>query len=233
MKYFIDTEFIEGFHKPLFGKKRHFIDLISIGIVAEDGRQYYAISNEYSYSKADEWVKVNVITKAYRNIVHGDSRNRFRVESFHHHFGKKNKKIAKEILEFVYPHISCKFKKNMEEFYIRTIKYGWNEQLEFYGYYADYDWVLFCSLFGKMIDLPKDFPMYCKDIKQMLDDKANNLITMGKGTHSAGDKWYADNTEEALSELKNHPSFPIQYDEHDAILDAMWNKKLYEYLQSI
>jgi len=24
MKYFIDTEFIEGFHKPLFGKRRHF-----------------------------------------------------------------------------------------------------------------------------------------------------------------------------------------------------------------
>lgn len=32
MKYFLDTEFIEGFHKPLFGKRRHFIDLISIAI---------------------------------------------------------------------------------------------------------------------------------------------------------------------------------------------------------
>ena len=35
MKYFFDTEFIEGFHKPLFGKRRHHIDLISIGIVDE------------------------------------------------------------------------------------------------------------------------------------------------------------------------------------------------------
>ena len=48
MKYFLDTEFIEGFHKPLFGKKRHFIDLISIGIVCEDGREYYAVSNEFN-----------------------------------------------------------------------------------------------------------------------------------------------------------------------------------------
>ena len=56
MKYFIDTEFIEGFHKPLFGKRRHFIDLISIGIVAEDGREYYAISNGYRYKDADKWV---------------------------------------------------------------------------------------------------------------------------------------------------------------------------------
>lgn len=26
------------------------------------------------------------------------------------------------------------------------------------GYYADYDWVAFCQLFDRMIDLPKDFP---------------------------------------------------------------------------
>ena len=39
MKYFIDTEFIEGFHTPIFGKRRHFIDLISIAIVCEDGRK--------------------------------------------------------------------------------------------------------------------------------------------------------------------------------------------------
>ncbi len=43
MKYFLDQEFHEGFHKPIFGKKRHFIDLISIGIVSEDDRKFYAI----------------------------------------------------------------------------------------------------------------------------------------------------------------------------------------------
>lgn len=41
MKYFLDTEFHEGFNKPLFGKNRHFIDLISIGIVSSDNRKYY------------------------------------------------------------------------------------------------------------------------------------------------------------------------------------------------
>lgn len=59
MKYFIDTEFIEGFHKPMFGKRRHFIDLISIGIVREDGRTYSAISNEYQYKDAYKWVLKN------------------------------------------------------------------------------------------------------------------------------------------------------------------------------
>jgi len=41
----------------------------------------------------------------------------------------------------------------------------------FYAYYADYDWVVFAQLFGKMKDLPKGFPMYCKDLKQSLDEK--------------------------------------------------------------
>ncbi len=44
---------------------------------------------------------------------------------------------------------------------------------KFYGYYADYDWVVLCQLFGRMVDLPKDFPMYCRDLKQMLDDYDN------------------------------------------------------------
>ena len=51
-KYFYDTEFIED------GKT---IDLISIGIVCEDGREYYAQSVEFDESKASEWVKENVL----------------------------------------------------------------------------------------------------------------------------------------------------------------------------
>jgi hypothetical protein len=43
MRFFIDTEFVED------GKT---IDLISIGIVAEDGREYYAVSAEYDIEKA-------------------------------------------------------------------------------------------------------------------------------------------------------------------------------------
>jgi len=62
-KYFIDFEFIEGFKKPILGKRRHFIDMISVGIICEDGREYYAISNEWRYKDADKWVKENVIHK--------------------------------------------------------------------------------------------------------------------------------------------------------------------------
>lgn len=39
---------------------------------------------------------------------------------------------------------------------------------EFWGYFSDYDWVLFCWHFGKMVNLPPHFPMFCRDLKQEL-----------------------------------------------------------------
>lgn len=37
---------------------------------------------------------------------------------------------------------------------------------EFWTWYGDYDWVGFCWLFGKMIDLPEGFPMFALDLRQ-------------------------------------------------------------------
>jgi len=51
VKYWIDTEFIE---------RPYAIDLISIGLVAEDGREFYAESTEVDWSKASRWTLENV-----------------------------------------------------------------------------------------------------------------------------------------------------------------------------
>ena len=45
------------------------------------------------------------------------------------------------------------------------------ERPEFWAYYADYDWVVLCQLFGTMMDLPDGWPMYCRDLKQLMDDR--------------------------------------------------------------
>lgn len=213
MKYFLDTEFIEGFHKPLFGKRRHFIDLISIAIVAEDGREYSAVSNEYNYKDADQWVKDNVIVPLYLNTCHGDQRNQMNETNFHKSFGKSTLQISMEI-----------------EYFIRYNVNSDKQPFEFYGYYADYDWVLFCSLFGRMIDLPKGFPMYCKDLKQILDEKA---LSIYPGTTFYHKPNTPDTLENRINWIKVRPGFPKQQNEHSALDDAKWNKKLYEFLQAI
>lgn len=38
---------------------------------------------------------------------------------------------------------------------------------EIWGWYADYDWVVICQLFGSMVDLPTGWPMFCRDAKQL------------------------------------------------------------------
>jgi hypothetical protein len=54
VKYFIDTEFSErGAHQP--------IDLISIAVVAEDGREFYAVSSEFNAVDCNPWVVENVL----------------------------------------------------------------------------------------------------------------------------------------------------------------------------
>lgn len=54
---------------------------------------------------------------------------------------------------------------------------------EFWAYYADYDWVALCQLYGRMIDLPKGWPMFCRDLKQVAGDR--KLIPQTTTEHNA------------------------------------------------
>lgn len=56
---------------------------------------------------------------------------------------------------------------------------------EFWGYYAAYDWVVFCWLFGAMINLPEKWPMYCRDLKQLADDLGKPKFKKPVGAHDA------------------------------------------------
>lgn len=257
MKYYIDTEFIEGFHKPLFGKRRHFIDLISIAIVAEDGREYRAISSEYNYREASEFVKNKVLLPLYKDTVHGDARNHIDTTNFHKHFGKPNSVIAKEIIKFVNPGTGNDFAfgvkseahkqkfdayvklHNIKKFEVTELINGsiqksnyWLAQPEFYAYFANYDWVLFCSLFGDMNALPKGFPFYCRDLKQMLDEYVQKewlpaSISFMQGTSKN------ITFDLALEKLKGLDTYPKQENEHLDIDDARWNVKLHKFINQL
>lgn len=51
MRYFIDAEFIDDGCT---------VDPISLGVVAEDGREFYAESSEVPWHRANDWVNANV-----------------------------------------------------------------------------------------------------------------------------------------------------------------------------
>jgi hypothetical protein len=74
------------------------------------------------------------------------------------------------------------------------------EKPEFWAYYADYDWVALCQLFGTMMDLPKGWPKFCMDVKQFCA--------------SLGDP-----------KLPKDPDA-----EHNALADARWTQEAWEFL---
>jgi hypothetical protein len=238
MKYFLDTEFLEGQQKMCGKLTKPTIDLISIGIVCEDGREYYAISKDFNLKEAwnrwqqrtgqgdrnnteprEYWLRDNVLRKIYFQLLQLYSSDLSRktqlnvrvkeksgIELFTYRnmkwllnkYGSSNKEIASDIIIFMDVDVSVEY---------------WVAKPQFYAYYADYDWVVFCWLFGSMMDLPKGFPMYCRDLKQMLDEKAP--------------------TQYALDSAKTHVDYPKQTNEHDALADARWNKELYKFLNKI
>lgn len=161
MKYFIDTEFIEY---------PNTIDLISIGIKCEDGRRYYAISADYNFKKASDWVVKNVITPIYVDFVPANQQSHCNIPNvvdFHKLYGKSINEIKADILEFVgFPEYE-------------------NGKPEFWGYYCDYDWVVFCWIFGTMMDLPDGFPMYCVDLQQLLVQYNLAKLPDPDGVHNA------------------------------------------------
>ena len=269
-KYYIDTEFLEGTQKEnfpisLFRKNTPpTIDLISIGIVSEDEREYYAISKDFNLKEAwnrfdikqhsgdrrnqgdgtykEYWIRENVLKPIFEELISKwsemeykaiqlrtttgyDPSMKFNYKSLKRLisiFGKTNKQIAEEIISF-----TTTYSENKDEI--------WDEP-EFYAYYADYDWVAFCWLFGKMMDLPDSFPMYCKDLKQTLDEIVENknwdyhkdiLLSMNN------EKDRPASFKEKLEKVKTHYDYPTQENEHSAIFDARWNKKLHEFLNSL
>jgi hypothetical protein len=165
MRYFLDTEFVED-------AERRTIDLISIGIAAEDGRTYYAISLDFDQARADEWVTTNVLSKLPKRPFENSS-----TAAGIPNVWKSRKQIKQDIIDFIGDDVP-----------------------EFWGYFADYDWVSFCWLFGKMVDLPDTFPSYCLDIKQLMD--------------STG--------------VQDVPFEPES--EHSALSDATWNRKAFDWL---
>jgi hypothetical protein len=54
VRYFYDCEFIED------GTT---IELVSIGVVDEQGREFYAVSTEFDPTRAIDWVRRNVLDK--------------------------------------------------------------------------------------------------------------------------------------------------------------------------
>ena len=156
MRYFYDTEFIED------GKT---VDLISIGIVADDGREYYAVNADMPIDRIREhtWLVDNVVpTLPMRNaharlIMDVDRSNRL---------VKPPWVIANEVRDFVLTPDS--------------------EAPELWAYFGAYDHVVLCQLFGTMMQLPDGMPMFTHELMQLWEQAGRpDKPEQGEGEHNA------------------------------------------------
>lgn len=83
-------------------------------------------------------------------------------------------KASTWVKENVFPHLSGPLMSR--DSIARAVKSFVGPKPELWAYYADYDWVVLCQLYGTMMDLPEGWPMYCRDFKQYLDDRGNPRI---------------------------------------------------------
>jgi hypothetical protein len=170
MRYFFDTEFIED------GKT---IELISIALVAEDGRELYCCNSECKLDRANDWVKQHVLPHLPKRQSYGWASPHPYGTSIPPWMSRQD--IKEAVLKFAPP----------------------ESKPHFWAYFADYDWVVFCQLFGKMVDLPQGYSMFCRDLKQVM---------YHFGVHK-----------------KDTPPKPVNA--HDALADARWNLALFKYLE--
>ena len=132
--YCYDTEFLND---------GRIIELISIGIVCEDGREYYAINSDVDVERVtnDRWLLENVWLHLPLDHAGLLDVTDTRV--------KPKSLIANEVREFLLS--------------------GAATAPELWAYFAAYDHVALAQLWGKLIDLPEGIPRYTHDLRQEMD----------------------------------------------------------------
>lgn len=122
MKVFFDTEFT-GLHKGT--------SLISIGLISEDGKTFYAELTDYDETQIDKWLQENILD----NLIM-KQRNAF------YYYINDNESFAKG-----------------DKAKISTLLERWLLQFDSVEIWSDclaYDWVLFSDIFGHAFNIPSN-----------------------------------------------------------------------------
>jgi hypothetical protein len=145
MRIFYDCEFHErGSRQP--------IEFISIGMVNQDGDEYYAINSQVTWWAIykNVWLRENVLTQLPGTIKnYGNGGGTFEPDDSSGLY-LPPAQIAVEVSNFCDPGRK-------------------GDKVELWAHYSDYDHVVLAQLFGSMIDLPKHMPMYTRDFQQVTD----------------------------------------------------------------
>lgn len=147
MKVWYDTEFVDN------GRT---IDLISIGMVAEDGRTYYAVNSEMDTGaiQLHKWLM--------ENVVPGLPITDHCRKHLDRHAGS-NAPWGAITLDLKRTEVKPKWViANEVRDFLQT-----TPDVELWSWYAAYDHVALIQLFGPMTQLPRGIPVWTNDLQQL------------------------------------------------------------------
>lgn len=211
MLLFFDTEFT-GLRKDT--------TLISIGIIAEDGRKFYAEFMDYDISQINNWIGENVIDNLFLEDIYLSKNVESEIVKLMkqgYRFSEKAEKIDKPKYQYYIEKDEKYFVKGTTPFIKRHLSY-WISQFDSVQFVSDvchYDFVLLIDLFGTAFDLPENVCAACHDLNT---DIARNY---GISEREAFDK----SREEIVMELCGHET---EGRKHNALYDAEVIKAIYE-----
>ena len=171
---FLDTEFT--------GLQQN-TSLISIGIVAESGEEFYAELNDYDRSQLSPWLKENVIKKLFLK----ESNEQILENLNQFHIKGNCLEIANALINWF---------NQFEQ--IRDEKGRIIPNLQIWGDVPHWDWVLFCQLFGGAFGIPPNIHYMCMDLATYIQAKGLD-IEMSRFEYVG---FAVDNQHNALADAK-------------------------------
>lgn len=150
MKLFFDTEFT-GLHQNT--------KLISIGIVALDGRYFYAEFNDYNKAQVNDWIQENVI----KNLMFNDKETHCIEESL----------VPYNKVNDDYPSLRIRMKNDTTNIVNKLNEWlqQFDGEIQIWSDCLSYDWVLFNQLFGGAQNIPSNINYIPMDICTSFYDK--------------------------------------------------------------
>lgn len=144
MRVFYDCKFVErGRELP--------IQLVSIGMVREDGHEMYVINEEcLSNVVKHPWLSVNVVPEL---PIAFDGPYIFQWDKEHEDYPNVMAMDALQLVVF--------------DFLTKGLELG---PAELWAWYGAYDHVVMCQTFGSMAELPPGVPMFTHELQQLHEE---------------------------------------------------------------
>lgn len=156
---------------------------ISLGIISDCGKTFYAEFSDYDRNQVDQWIEENVIKKLRFSPPPEGQQEYFRM----------SRVLAKPGENSLYDGYSVELRGDKTS--IKEQLEAWLKQfdrVEVWGDCLAYDWMLFCQIFGHAFNIPKNVYYIPFDLCTLLKSRGIDPDINREDFARGGEYWYTE-----------------------------------------